>query len=477
MVDNRSPKIAIIGSGPSGLAVAELLVKQGFLFDLIDPWSDPLEMKDGLQDGSHSTSEIVKKSKFGSKSMYDFSKQLIRKKNLEDLPISETIGGLSTVWGANVWFPHPDELEIPFECHQDYELAKQSVIESMKFSAPESFFVRNNISSQGLVPMSKRIAKMGKKLKSSKSYLGSSILAVDQNLCIKCGKCLSGCPQNAIFSAELPWRILIENKGANLLQGLALRINQDKSIVYLTKGVEKKTNPYDLVFISCGAISSACLLQRSFLLPSTIFLNDTQVFYLPIFTPKKWRIESNNFTLSQSFLRSADSRNGIHVSIYETSNELVERGKKSLGKIGHLIPSFLWRQVLAGIGFLPPELSGRIRIQFRASVSTLTSEENPQLVKIIRNKLKEEKRLLRKNWLFILMGFIRVPEVGASYHVGTISDQKGRCLLNHLGEIPALSGVHVVDSGSLPRIPVGPITLSVMVNAHRITRSAIRAYL
>jgi choline dehydrogenase-like flavoprotein len=88
---------------------------------------------------------------------------------------------------------------------------------------------------------------------------------------------------------------------------------------------------------------------------------------------------------------------------------------------------------------------------------------------------KRVARTLLRNWR--LMRTIPVPMQlrldlpGGGYHSGGIFPMRhspGEYETDRLGMLPALPGVHIVDSSILPSVPASPTAFTVMANAYRI---------
>ena len=64
---------------------------------------------------------------------------------------------------------------------------------------------------------------------------------------------------------------------------------------------------------------------------------------------------------------------------------------------------------------------------------------------------------------------VRIPNVGSSYHVGSVRNIQSQPLIEENGRVIGTSNVFAVDSSALRKLPVGPITFPMIVNAFRIT--------
>jgi ferredoxin len=466
-------RVAIIGAGPTGLAATLFLLSKGVKVELIDPWNEPIDSEAPVEDSEADVSRIAKKLKFGSGAMYKYPDSLISRKKDLNFPLSETIGGLSSVWGANVWFPEVHELGLEANQVEGFAKSKDFLLNFVPImSAPN---LRNyfKIDSEHSVPQTNRTFLAKSLLTQSDNYLGSSILAVDKAKCISCGGCLTGCAEGAIYSSESKWRELVKDGKVLLHKGFAHSISNKMSINIKSNSSIFQVENFDKIYIACGAIATTRLLQKSNLVPAIAYLTDTQVFYIPLLSSRKPQIESKDFTLARLYFRSKKILHGLHISIYESSPELVARAKSSLGFKGKLIPAIFWNQILAGIGFMPSEMSGRLRISHENNVSHLTEIPNNTIRVNLRKMLKQIRYDLVKARLIPIISSIKIPNVGSSYHVGSLQDESGKNLISSEGIIEGTTSIYVVDSASLPRIPVGPITIAAMINAIRVAEISL----
>jgi ferredoxin len=453
-------KYAIIGAGPTGLAAALAAVSQNIEFDLIDPW-DVVSRDDAGSTTVVEKKNIAKKSNFGSFSMYDYPIDLLSRDMHINLPLSLTVGGLSTVWGANIWLDEASDLGI--DDRQAFLNSQSSLIQTIPMTTSSN--------SQNLTPTTTRISRS---LRAS-SNVGSndvfqrSQLAIDIAKCTKCGLCLTGCPEDAIFSADLYWNKLSANPLMKIRKGVATSLQLTDSKQIAVEVILEKTSTnyiYDYIFIACGAIASSALLQRSNLYPKEVVIDDTQVFYLPLFSLFPASSKDSSFTLAQAYFRAQGLRS-FHMSVYEVSKDINARISRKYPIISRFIPNFIWSRMLAGIAFIPAEKSGKLKMDYHDSKPILTSKPNMrsrmyfQLSILVNIKYFFRARLIPISFVF------QKPNVGASYHVGATKSH-GIPLLDQEGRLDKIIPISVVDSSSLPLLPTGPITFAAMVNAHRI---------
>jgi hypothetical protein len=462
-------RIAVIGSGASALSTIEgaLDADSSIQIDLFDPWNELPQFNEATF--AIDPTQIAKKSKFGSLAMYEYpSESIIFDKDLH-IPLSGTVGGLTSVWGANSLNPDSKSLakltERFTQASVDWVTDFAQITNLAKTSDPENFYISYRFRNL-----------LDKYTKRNGVSLDPATLSMNTNVCTRLGGCLSGCRQHAIFSAEtriyelirrgkvklfraFVQRVLTEN-GSNL--GIEAGIDSDKKVVYFG---------YDKVFVACGAIASCALLQRSGLAPKKVSLRDTQVFYSAYYLWEKRNENSKSLELAQLFVRKSDL---VHVSIYEFSSQFLDRARLIIGPFVKLIPKRFWSHIVAGIGFINSTQSGTLILEYKNQRTFVTQQLNRRSKREIRKCLSVVRGGLTRIGLFQLPFLMQVPNVGASYHVG-VANVHGEALFATSGKIqnyPQFE-VFVMDSSSLAELPVGPITATVMAAAYGRTKLAL----
>ena len=459
-------KIAVIGSGASALASIEgaLSVEKDISITLIDPW---IKLPTGVTaDMSTKPRQIAKKSRFGSLAMYEYPKNLIQFSANLHIPLSGTIGGLTSVWGANSIIPSADVLS---------EYLHDGAGDSVKWvnhfcnlsklselSDDEDFFI------------SSRFKKIMMNYKpNSNLLLDAATLAFEVSRCSKNGGCLGGCSTNAIFTAETRIIELVENGVITLRAGFADRVTHDENSKFSVFLVGEKDNMnntenYDKVFVACGAIGTCSLLQRSGLIPTEIQLSDTQVFYVPFFIRHKGSPWKPSFELSQLFLRKSQS---LHISIYEYSEQFLDRARLLIGPLVRLVPMRIWQHVVAGIGFIDSENSGRLNLKYIKGKTEVTEIQNRKAKKAVTLQLRSISKELTKAGILRIPLLTQIGNIGSSYHIGAAAEA-GAALIGTTGKLQNNESLelYIVDSASLYSLPIGPITTTVMALSYGRTR-------
>jgi ferredoxin len=462
-------RVAVIGSGASALSVihAALDTNLKIQVDLFDPW---IELPKSNENQSKlEPKQIAKKGKFGSLAMYDYPSGSVTFDPTLHIPLSGTVGGLTSVWGANSLVP--DSISLVKLTEGRTQESIDWVTRIAKITDLE------NVADNDDFYVSRRFRNLLEKFKIRDGVtLKASTLSMDTKSCIKLGGCLSGCEEGAIFSAEHGIYQLVSEGSVKLNKAFVQKIIvEDESNLTLEGDTEQNEGilykGYDKVFVACGAIASCALLQRSELAPQTITLRDTQVFYSAYYLFENREENSSSLELAQLFLRK---NRILHISLYEFSPQFLDRARIIVGPLVALIPKRFWRHIVAGIGFIDSSHSGKLILEYRDSRTYVRQHFNKKSKRQIRNNLSMVRKVLRGIGLLYIPFLTQVPNVGASYHVGVASRQDGP-LFNSRGKIESFPGleVYVLDSSSLPELPVGPITTTVMAAAYGRTMLAL----
>ncbi len=475
--------LLIIGGGASALGAAIGAIESGRVPTLLSLQSDwPHRL---LKAAGSGKSGMQQKARFGSTEMYNYAETEDLKVDDEaSLPLSSFPGGLTSVWGANIEVFPELELNAWGRGAADMRRAYNKILDVIphvgaadsldsRFPWPRDF--------DGATPASERFVAGIAKWKSLEEP--SSTVGLARNAsrpvgkgCIACGRCLEGCPEDAIFSAEQGFEALLAENPLRVIDGLALSLRLDADVIEVTYR-DRATNQVRSVFarsvrLAAGAIASTIILSRSNLIPEEVTLDDTQVFYLPFVTHRRRSKSGSVYSLAQAFMTAPADVNELddfHVSFYETDDSFRARATVLLGPVARLIPRMVFDHVLAGIGFLPPELSGKIHVMRIDGGVKVEVVGNPRSKGAVSHLRKVIRRDLRALGLRAVGPLTQIPGVGASYHVGKLSSRGQALVEPNTGRLLNTSAdIRLVDGAGLPRLPVGPVTLTMMANAYRI---------
>ena len=478
----RLGEFVVIGSGPSGWASLEALVAQGETPVLIDIHYTDDETSE--TSGGHLKSEVgfSQKIRFGKSYMYDYPSDYLDVGSLrKKVPLSGAFGGLSTVWGSNLQLCHDACGRVRDPEQSDYVRAATEVLDRM-FHCGESddldVVARWPVRFQDKTPQSMRMQNIQYTLKSlfqNENFVAGmarNATRGERSGCIACGKCMTGCDSEAIFSTEKRVRELIDSGKVHLVRGIVETIQRDDSYVIVNcSSVGKRENftvAAHTVFLAAGAIASAAILMRSRIVGQAATLQETQVSYLPILVPRMKSTEKSRYSLSQVFIesrRGISAQGSFHMSLYEPSDDWPDRLRAVRPFLGRLFARIVERSVIVGICFLPSSESGKLELHLgNDGVVSVFEKRLEHTLRTFKKRLRDLRRLLWKEGIIPLVEFAEFPNVGASFHVGAL-ESEGAPSINEDGLTSFGDGLYVIDGAALRIVPTGPVTLSIMVNA------------
>lgn len=507
-------QIAIIGSGPSAWASALALSKSSrtdfkvIIFEANSKNNPKLEI---AQLNSLKVNSLYKETSINygggdtkTKTLNEMSP------SIDGLPNNLIPGGWSNIWGATI-LPWPENYfkshdislkemqrsyseilsHVPHQGESDFLEVDFPLYSQPNSHANVSTFSENflenfeNCSSLQTEP----------KISVGKSRLAISPLSNFQELgCIQCQKCLSGCPNGHIFNSWNALTKLIAHDGrfemrvaslvnAIYLEGRETMLETSDSISGL-----KTKEIFDRVLIGAGIIQTGRLLQRSGLL-GTFWIEETPLIYLPVIVRNR-NINARKLTgatFSELFiLGSKEKINYAFGQIYSLNTEIIQLLKSRFKFMGPILP--ILKKISANFGV--------IMLFVKSSDEQIKFEPNrvgsiDQDIRKSREKWRSLKvdlvlfqRSMRKMKIHPIITRVLLQKVGASYHFATIKTENNsgdlECIVNINGVIKNwinpkkdFSSLRLIDSSALPGIEPGPITLTVMANAFRITSKLI----
>jgi choline dehydrogenase-like flavoprotein len=520
---NAQSLVAVIGSGPSGVAVSKALLSKGVSVCMIDVGESlppdieahrstlgrqsPDEWSASAVNALRAKTPISKnepplKRHFGSDYVYQLANE-DSPLNLTDVSTSASYakGGLSTVWGASILpYRQADMSEWPF---QEDRLAPhyRSVLSWMPISGEKDDLDRHfplytdNPRELALSSQSKRFLADLNKHKEGLSEVGvvagkarlamGQTGASEETSCQYCGLCLYGCPYHVIYNSDHTLDDLKKNDLFSYRNGLIVeRFDETEAQVTLTmKGLDGRveTSTYRRVYLACGVISTAkIMLKSSHSNRMTLTAKDSQYFLIPILryaNSPNVTVERLH-TLSQLFieiLNDTVSQHTVHLQLYSYNDIFFRSLKQRLGPFIHWkwgVNQLLGRLLMIQ-GYLHSNDSHQLEINLAKDGNALNINKKnniktSQTVANVQAFLHEKKSLFRA---FPLKGMSILSPPGRGFHTGSTFPMKqapGPGESDMMGRPHGFNHVHIVDASVLPTIPATTITLTVMANAYRI---------
>ena len=296
-------------------------------------------------------------------------------------------------------------------------------------------------------------------------------MAVDPTKCTMCGKCLTGCPENAIWFAGDEWAKIVGVSFVDKFRVQKISTTDGLLTAYSSTG---STVIAEVIFLAAGPIATSQILMRSNFISNSVSFDDSQAVFFPALRIAV-RENQKSFALSQiSAKASLLSGESVYIQLYPDSRNLVESIKMHRASIGKMISkiwAFLSPWIATGIWYIGPDSSPKLLLAMtednKFELSSGLSDKNNNRKSLYR---EVSRKILNDFRIFPLFFLGKVSEPGESYHFGASKE------ILAFNTSPMFRNIRVVDASSLPHIEAGPITSLVMQNARRIVRETLEAY-
>lgn len=467
----------VIGSGATGFACALGIIARGGHPVVMDFGAHAIGSRAGFAGTSAAAVKGVDQDR---DQVFAYPRSMVAAADGRHLPLSSARGGLSSIWGAGVLVRDPEELaqfgpaEDGVRAGYDALLDAMAVVgrpddTSRRFPWPADL---------SAAPQSARFHHVVSRLQQGAAggpLFGYPRLALDLNAssgCIRCGQCLSGCPSHLFFESRRAIGDLVAAGTASWRTGPALALEACDAGM----GVRVPSGRVvaERIHLAAGPVATAALLQRSGLAPSTLVLEDSAVFYTA-FLNSRGPVD-DVYEYASSHLVAFADRTGardFQLAVYEANPEYRSRIRQlAPAAPSALIPDWALRRINAGIGFLPPAVSGRLVVRSGPGMRAWVSRRrHPGTKQAARAAIRAVGRPLRAQGIFPVPGAVIVPPPGSGYHVGA-SLPVGGGLVDFRGRLRDAPSVHIADASSLPHVWAGSHTFTAMANAYRIAFGA-----
>ncbi len=514
---SQDNKVIVVGSGPSAVSACSALLDRGIQVTMIDADLEAhpkiLELKNrlGVLNPSQWSKEDITewkykpstestiglKSWFGSLHAYEVP-NLLKVNGCETgFRASFARGGFSNVWGATILPYSERELRgFPLKV-RDLEEHYRSVLSLMPFSAKNDLLLEryplysdsNQIldTSVTATELLERMSRRRFDLNRKGIEFGRARLAVQaadsggENGCVNCGRCLDGCPYDYIWSSISTVEKFLLRPNFQLVRGFVVDTVSESLDGVKINGHDKsgysRTLNGSRVLIAAGTVGSARILLKSGLVEDHIVLRDSQTIFAPFvwFGPRQ-KSSNRTATLSEVFISLDIPNVSIHpvqLQVYPSNDSLISRAQAKIPSLSKLFPMLRrgFDQVLPIVIYLHSEDSNSATATVTNGELVIKESINPRRAKVIGNLWKHLVPSLARIGLVGLPPLAEVAAVGEGFHTGAslpMSLDPGPGFSDLLGRPFGCQRIHLVDASVLSQIPAGPITFSVMANAHRI---------
>ncbi len=526
--------IAVIGSGPCGVACAETLLKKGQAVTVIDGGIDlepeisvslsklsslPFDEWDNnvIHDFKSKSITDVKgvqlKYTYGSDFPYrNVDKYIPRtSENIGHLTPSLAVGGFSNVWGSAILpYTERDLAKWPIKL-VELEPFYRSILTSLPVAAEhddlEELFplycehhqpLEKSTQIKGIYD---RLKRYRSRFSNSGIRFGGSRLAVDASghtlrsrACTYCGLCLFGCPYGLIYNSGEALKRLKNSANLKHISGLLVKSLVENDGMVEIHALDLKTDKVHTlkaskVFLAAGAISSTKILLRSLMMHEReVEMKVSEYFMLPLLKfGCVGKIESERLhTLAQLFMEVDDAalcENLIHLQLYgysELFSMALSKPLRYMGPFKQIIKNQLLGRLMVIQGYLHSDQSSRISITLRNdAVETLALKGmiNPDAKGTIRQLVYKLLKLSYYTGMLPIAPVLSIGKPGEGRHAGATFPMRSTIsntpYSDRQGRPMGMRNVHLVDTSNFPTIPAPTITLTAMANAQRIVNEAV----
>lgn len=525
------PRVAVIGSGLTGLACAQALINRGLKPDVLDAGqnlppaqaqlverlraqaSSGLSQEDRARVAANDSlgrGKVPKKRVFGSDYYMATARPEAPLEVATSLPCgSFAKGGYSVAWGGAILPTHADDMADwpirPADLEASYRRALALMPVSMReddLAAHFPLLATPSAPPLAIPQQAQHILNALRRVKSTSDapfLAGASRLAVDSAGCTYCGMCLSGCVYGKIFSSAAVFDRLHADAKLSYRNGmLVLAFRQVEGGVELDlhniADETRTTERYDKVFLAAGAIQSTRIVMQSLSLFNTpVLLKDSQKYILPLLQWRRTKLEWPDInalaSLFVDFKQPDFSPHWFHAQLSAISDLVlqgmgVDPGKQTWRKT-LLQPGY--ERMMIAWGGLHSSLSSALRLVLEpgsapgeASRLRITPEENPATRAACRAVIRHLAARLLPHGVLGLAPLALIGEPGEGNHFGASMPMRAHSApqglsTDLLGRLPGHPAVHIVDGAVLPAIPATTIALLQMANADRIATQVVFA--
>jgi len=458
----------VIGSGPSGYAAALGIIHAGRIPIVVDFGVDP--RFDGGTVSQAST--IAMKGEDSRARVFQYPRAWLSSSDGAQLPASSARGGLSNIWGAGILVRSRHDMPELAPVYDGIAAGYSALLSNMDVVGCQDRTSTRFPWIEGTTagPQSTRYASIVHRLQAEREgvLFGHSRLALRARDCVRCGRCLTGCPEHLFFAAGEEIARLAASGKCRLVAGPVARIVPVDGLVRLEMTNDEILS--ERVFLAAGPIASPALLQRSGLAPGVIRVRDSAVFYAGFLNLNPAHGDESTYTASQAMAFSEVSGpTDFQLSFYDSNPEYAERLATLSPTLGRALKraSGLGERVNAAIGFLDSSVSGSLLLRHVAGRTWVTRQAQRGIWKRAVAVTRRVNAQTSRVGLHAIPGVVLAPAPGSGYHSGA-GLPMGGTHVSFEGQLRAAPAVRIVDATSLPKVWAGSHTFTAMANAYRI---------
>jgi ferredoxin len=519
-------KVAVIGSGHAAISATEGLIERGIKPVILDVgetlapdiqarvnalalsppenWAKGAALFPTLQ----SDGKLLQKYVFGSDYLYARGRSYAPMHTMGTAAVPTFAkGGFSVGWGGTVLPAHADDLRAwPFSADR-LDAHYVGALKTMPLACEtdrlaEAFPLHHDAAramrptDQGMRLLQDLEQAQGRLNQSGDRVLfGAARLAVDQESCLKCGMCLTGCPYGLIYTLDRALQRLIDARSVHYQPGAYVVSVEESAGVATVNWIDIATNnrhadTFDRVFVGAGALSSARIVLNSLkAYDRPVAVKDSAKFAIPMLrlTGADFEWPATN-TLADLFIEavlpSISARwlhiqtsplNDLMLRALHMCNEGETRWLNGLGRIAKPLAS---RLMVAWCG-LHSDLSSRCELTVTLGSDGLPvlnvsadPARNPGSARYVRAYGRKLARMGLKFGTLFLTPATMLTQTCATGHCGGSFPMREKpdapFETDTLGRLKSWERIHLVDPSVFPTIPGTTIALLIRANARRI---------
>ncbi len=490
--------ILVAGSGPAGAFAALGALQAGASVVMIDPGlaaeQNARQLKEKLgarpwqswtpeeRSALKGTSTLSRRQAFGS----DFPTRpahaaTIQEKNCRIMQ-SNALGGLSNIWGRGIEPPYGAECD-QWNFKEGFIESMREVLKHIPLSAEADNLAEvmplhtENITPHRITKESETLLQKWNRHKTSLNqsgvHFGKTRLAMRPQQCQLCGMCFYGCPYGAMFdSGEIISALLRQYPAFSYRPGLRVKTfaAAGDNVDVRVENIEDRTCETlqgKKLILAAGAAQTTAIVMRSLGVRQAT-LKNSDLIKIPLFKIfGRSQPEVGYHALSQLTLtvdHRKITRKAIVIHLFGKNpairDAIVSPFPRRCHALLEKILAPLFSRLFIGMCFLHSDDSAEIEVTDDGKMTTFSGRRKPGAWGIYWQLLLFFLMHMRKLGLLPLPGSLGLP--GSSVHYGA------SVAADDAGQLTAASSVYVADAASLPCIPAGSYTLSIMANAHRI---------